>query len=432
MSKRTTFTTLSPLPIGISREVVIDFLHNHQEMIDLNPLVTERHPIKPPPTAPQDELDCVWYSMTDKISYGLASSDVSYTCAFHDLPDGIQTHCRAPLGVDIRDRWTLCGTLPGEPPEPVELGIGAPGAGVLYIREDVDLRCNLLLAGFVKKNLKRSHATLVEHLVAKTKSLSGSRSGSVSKTWSPTGRTLTSASAVSQRTTGSVYSTAGGQSPPPRLGSPFIVGYQPGRGPSFQYQGSETSSTRACSPPSLHHSRPSSNVRAQYQQQQQLAQHRSVSPPSTSSTAPPPRQHYSLPPASQDPSLYPKPLRVRNSSVGSSLSGGDAPRIVSNASSGRPSTASGQHHHGCTPSQQHPRKTSSDSHQHPEYPHLTPYTGGKGDETPAEQTPKTPVFIAELAGPDTPKQQQRRDEGDNPNVVKMQATLNGPFVAELE
>ncbi len=170
MSKRSVFTTITALPPNVTRDVVLDFFHNHEEMIDLNPLVKERHPIRAPADADADEAArCTWYSLTDAITYlpgGLASGDVSYTCAFHDLPDGLQTHCRAPLGVDIRDRWSLNGSLPGEPAEPVELGLDAPAAG-LYIREDVDLRCNVFMAGFVKKTLKKSHAALVAHLAAK-------------------------------------------------------------------------------------------------------------------------------------------------------------------------------------------------------------------------------------------------------------------------
>jgi hypothetical protein len=102
MSKRTTFTTISPLPHGISRETVIEFLHDYTEMIDLNPLVRERHQIRPPPHASPEEFHCTWYSLTDKISYlpgGLVKGDVTYTCAFHDLPNGLQTHCYAPAGL---------------------------------------------------------------------------------------------------------------------------------------------------------------------------------------------------------------------------------------------------------------------------------------------------------------------------------------------
>ncbi|KAI0508779.1 hypothetical protein F5B22DRAFT_638490 [Xylaria bambusicola] len=172
MSKRTTFTTISPLPSGITREVVIDFLHNHQEMIDLNPLIIERHPIPPPPHAPEEEERCVWWSLTDKISYlpgGLVTGEIAYTAAFNDLPNGIQTHCYAPLGTDIRERWSLGGTLPGEPLEPVEIGLGAPRQG-LYLREDVELRCNFVMAGFVKKTLKKAHGALVDRLCQKAAS----------------------------------------------------------------------------------------------------------------------------------------------------------------------------------------------------------------------------------------------------------------------
>lgn len=173
MSKRTTFTTITPLPPNVSRESVISFFHNHLEMIDLNPLIKERHPIPVPAHAPPDEQHCIWYSLTDEISYlpGIpaASSNVSYTCAFHDLPDGLQTHCYAPMGLDIRGRWSVGGTLPGEPPERQELGLGAPSTG-LYIREDVDIRCNILMTSFVKKTLKKSHAALVEKLGAQAAS----------------------------------------------------------------------------------------------------------------------------------------------------------------------------------------------------------------------------------------------------------------------
>ena len=114
---------------------------------------------------------------TDKISYGgVASSDVSYTCVFNNLPNGLQTHCRAPMGVDIRDKWTVNGSLPGERPEMVEIGLGAPATG-LYLREDVDLRCNVLMASFVKKTLKKSHATLVEKLAAKAQMVAAEERG---------------------------------------------------------------------------------------------------------------------------------------------------------------------------------------------------------------------------------------------------------------
>ncbi|PBP26103.1 hypothetical protein BUE80_DR002913 [Diplocarpon rosae] len=114
MSKRTVFTTLTPLPAGISRETVMSTLRAHTEMIDLNPLVVERHPIKPPPNATPEEFHCVWYSLTDRVQY---------------LPGGL-----------------------------------ASG----------QMRCNLLMGAFVKKTLKKAHSHLVGRLLVKSQILEAS------------------------------------------------------------------------------------------------------------------------------------------------------------------------------------------------------------------------------------------------------------------
>ncbi|KAL8793435.1 MAG: hypothetical protein Q9195_003918 [Heterodermia aff. obscurata] len=169
MSKRSVFTTVTALDAGITRETVLQTLHNHVEMIDLNPLVIERHPIKPPSTASPEEFHCQWYQLTDQVKYlpgGLVQGKVSYDVCFHDLSRGLQTHCLAPAGLDIKGKWTLGGSLPGEPKEAPELGLGVPKNG-LWLREDVDMRCNILMLSFVKKTLKKAHSTLVARLVEK-------------------------------------------------------------------------------------------------------------------------------------------------------------------------------------------------------------------------------------------------------------------------
>jgi len=54
--------------------------------------------------------------------------------------------------------------MPGEPKPAQELGLGIPKEG-LYLREDVDMKCNILLTKFVKGNLKKTHVVMVERLV---------------------------------------------------------------------------------------------------------------------------------------------------------------------------------------------------------------------------------------------------------------------------
>ena len=169
MSRKSRFTTVTPLPAGITRETVLETLHNHVEMIDLNPLVTERHPIKPPSEATAEEYHCQWYSVTDKVNYlpgGLYSGSVTFNACFHDLPDGLQSHIYAPMGLDMKGRWTLGGSLPGEPRQAVEIGLGLPMIG-LWLREDVEMKVNVVMRGFVKKTTKKAHGTLVQRLVEK-------------------------------------------------------------------------------------------------------------------------------------------------------------------------------------------------------------------------------------------------------------------------
>jgi hypothetical protein len=70
------------------------------------------------------------------------------------------------MGLDIKGKWTLGGSLPGEPIQAQELGVGMPKQG-LWLREDVDMRCNFVMTSFVKKTLKKAHATLVDRLLEK-------------------------------------------------------------------------------------------------------------------------------------------------------------------------------------------------------------------------------------------------------------------------
>ncbi|MCJ1475098.1 hypothetical protein MMC13_003758 [Lambiella insularis] len=169
MSKRSLFTMVTPVPAGISRECIMSFLYSHVEMVDLNPLVIERHPIRASPHASAEEAHCEWYEITDKVQYipgGVYSGKVTYTGCFHNLPNGLQTHCFAPMGLNIRSRWQLGGSLPGEPKQVNELGLGIPKEG-LWLREDVDMKCNIFMINFVKKTFRKAHLTLVDRLVEK-------------------------------------------------------------------------------------------------------------------------------------------------------------------------------------------------------------------------------------------------------------------------
>ncbi|CCU78755.1 hypothetical protein BGHDH14_bgh04767 [Blumeria hordei DH14] len=101
---------------------------------------------------------------------GFPQKTISFNACFHDLANGSQIHCYAPMGLDIKQKWTVGGNAPGEPVQPTEIGIGAPVTG-LYIREDVELKCNFLAAKFVRRTLKSALKVLVARLLVKAQLL---------------------------------------------------------------------------------------------------------------------------------------------------------------------------------------------------------------------------------------------------------------------
>lgn len=413
MSKRTIFTTITPLPPNLTRQAVISFLQDHEGIIRLNPLVKDCSRIRPPLDADPEEARCIWYSITDEISYipgGIASGNISYTCVFNNLPTGIQTHCRAPMGVDIQEKWTVNGSLPGEPLEPVELGLNAPQTG-LYIREDVDLKCNVLMAGFVKKNLKKSHGTLVARLA--TKAQKAARSDSKQSFNPPSAGLSPLTSPIDQRSnrSGSYTSISTHSTQSQRVASP--PAYQP-------YQHSRTYSTSTGDGGHAGYGGPL-GIHVQ-QAPGPCGQPRKISPqpcqqPASNGSATSP---------------YPDPLRIsRPSSTTSSASS-------ARDGTGRP-TSLRPSHPSIGVTSQHLRSSSAPAvnnsylqQDHPDYPIMNPYADGNDSSPILERTKQqsAPVF-AELVGSEV-GQQNAKVSRPPAQHSGMSGTLSGPFLAELE
>ena len=175
LRKKEVYTHITPIPSYIPRQLAIDILHSHGEIITLNPLVLEHHPIKAPRDSAADEYYATWYEIVERIQYipgmgKLGSGKISFKGCFHDMPWGLQTHIYTPMNIEIRNNWRVAGNQPGEPPEARELGLGAPNDG-LYLREDIEIKCNMALVAFVKTQLKAATKILVERLIKKAELL---------------------------------------------------------------------------------------------------------------------------------------------------------------------------------------------------------------------------------------------------------------------
>lgn len=179
MRKKETFTVITPIPGFIPRQLAIDILHSHSEVITLNPLVLDHKPIPAPRDAAADEYYSTWYEITERVQVvpgmgKMGSSKISFQGCFHDMPWGLQTHIYAPLQIDMRNKYRISGNQPGlEPPENREIGLealGAPKDG-LYLREDIEIKCNITLTSFVKSTAKAASRDMVQRIIKKAELL---------------------------------------------------------------------------------------------------------------------------------------------------------------------------------------------------------------------------------------------------------------------
>lgn len=179
LRKKEVFTTITPIPGFIPRQLAIDILHSHSEVITLNPLVLDHKPIPAPRQAAADEYYSTWYEIVERIQYipgvgKMGSGKINFNGCFHDTTWGLQTHIYAPMNVDLRNAYRIAGNQPGvEPPSPAEIGLaelGVPSDG-LYLREDIEIRCNIAVVGFVKSQLKAASKEMVRRIIKKAELL---------------------------------------------------------------------------------------------------------------------------------------------------------------------------------------------------------------------------------------------------------------------
>ncbi|CRL17740.1 unnamed protein product [Penicillium camemberti] len=176
MRRKDVYTNITPIPASVPRQLALDILHSHSEIITLNPLVLSHQPIKAPRDAVADEYYSTWYEITERVQYvpglgKMGSGKISFKGCFHNVAWGLETHMYAPMGIDIRSKWRIAGNQHDEAPEPRDgRADGVPKTG-LYLREDIEIECNRTLISFVKGQLKAASKVLVDRLIKKAELL---------------------------------------------------------------------------------------------------------------------------------------------------------------------------------------------------------------------------------------------------------------------
>lgn len=176
MRKKETYTNITPIPTGVPRQLALDILHSHGEIITLNPLVLEYDAIQAPRDAAADEYYFTWYEIIERVQYipgfgKMGSGKVSFRGCFHDTEWGLETHMFVPLGIDIKSKWRIAGNQLDEPRQFRDFRHEAAPQTGLYLQEDIEINCNVTLVSFVKNQLKAASKVLVDRLIKKAELL---------------------------------------------------------------------------------------------------------------------------------------------------------------------------------------------------------------------------------------------------------------------
>ncbi|KAL4882452.1 hypothetical protein BJY04DRAFT_187104 [Aspergillus karnatakaensis] len=256
LRRKETYTVTTPIPTNVPRDLALDILHSHGEIITLNPLVLSHNPIKAPRDAPADEYYSTWYEISERVQYipgmgRFGSGKISFRGCFHDEPWGIVTHTYAPMGVDVRAVYRIVGSQSGEPPDP-NAGIHPSDVSVphqgLYLYQEVVIECNKAMISFVKGQMKSSTKVLVDRFIKKAELLDkGVLQGAVDedgrlRTFNPADRTST-------------YGTEAVGPVGPGPASPGLrrFSYQVPRSPSQMSRSESVSSSQSQSQPQSQH-----------------------------------------------------------------------------------------------------------------------------------------------------------------------------------
>ncbi|KAJ5088336.1 hypothetical protein N7456_011952 [Penicillium angulare] len=174
MQRKELYTNITPLPSNVPRQLALDILHSHSEIITLNPLVLYHHPIPAPRKAHADEYYSTWYEIAQRVQYvpgfgKLGAGKISFKGSFENAAWGLKTHTYPPMGIDLKSNFRIGGNQPDEPLDPQRVP-DAPESG-LYLLEEVEIKCSITLMSFVKSQLKAASKVLVARLIKKAELL---------------------------------------------------------------------------------------------------------------------------------------------------------------------------------------------------------------------------------------------------------------------
>lgn len=152
------YTEITALGPNVPRQVALDLLHSHQELIKLNKLVTDVKKVDAQQDAKTEEyLMSDWYEITEKMARGPGT--MTFKGCWTDREWGVESYTFKPKLFDMRSSYRIGGNQPGEPREESTTVDG------LYLKEDINIDCRVpMMDRFVEKEMREASKTMIERM----------------------------------------------------------------------------------------------------------------------------------------------------------------------------------------------------------------------------------------------------------------------------
>lgn len=150
------------IPSTVTSESVIAFLHNHQAVIGLSPLVTSSERVATSTSSSQDE-----YNVHEEISVlpmGLYKKTISFKAIFEDRDTGVWSKVFAPLGFVSEALYTVERVADDHAADVVD-GNGARIESEWVLEETITSSCNIIFKAFVDASLVPTRRTMAQKLM---------------------------------------------------------------------------------------------------------------------------------------------------------------------------------------------------------------------------------------------------------------------------
>ncbi len=167
MMRTTKYTIINPLLADVLCQLIIDMLHSHDKIIELNLLVLKHHFVKVLNDTFSDEYFLTWHEITEHLQY---ISKMTFKKVFHNMPWGLQTHIYVLTEINLKNKYQIKGSQLNKPQMLWELS-NKSSVDELYLQENVKIMCNFIIISYVKKNVQKVLTVLIAQMLKKAKLL---------------------------------------------------------------------------------------------------------------------------------------------------------------------------------------------------------------------------------------------------------------------